>query len=330
MGRASKKLEDYLPETVQALAEQLLSRDSQEPIALLGFGENLKWLSRLLADAERIIALFDDRPDFHGYDCGAHSVKPIDQILAFQPAVIALCHDRIDDAKHAALALADSAASTLPVLIANRSPQSPFELSAELSLLGQAAKARAHSVNSDDRLYNLVQAVRQTDRLKGSVFEIGTFSGGSAAIIAETLRESGSDRKLRLFDSFSGIPASPLGVDHRWTAQFTNVSLAEVKSRFSDLPFVRVQPGDVTETVPNIEEPLSLVHFDADTLHATRALVPCLWERLQPGGIILFDDFGFLPNCLPLTAWLERWSSDLPHAFVFSLPSNGLLIRKSG
>ena len=73
-------------------------------------------------------------------------------------------------------------------------------------------RVRSHTMCSDARLRGLYRGVRGViqNEVPGDFVECGSARGGSAALIALTLRKLGANRPLWLFDTFEGLPAPTL------------------------------------------------------------------------------------------------------------------------
>ncbi|HUB86539.1 MAG TPA: TylF/MycF/NovP-related O-methyltransferase, partial [Verrucomicrobiae bacterium] len=80
-----------------------------------------------------------------------------------------------------------------------------------LPVLPRAAamfKAKRYTMATPDRCRHLWDACKQVlgRNVPGSFVECGVWKGGSSAIMALALRNSGQNRALHLFDSFEGLP----------------------------------------------------------------------------------------------------------------------------
>lgn len=321
----SLNTEDYYPEFVKAVLPRI---ESSEPVALVGFGENLKWLARILSERNQNFAIHDHRSEFVGYDCCRKTVRPLDEVSdGTSQVVVCFSEFNLVSGVVQILVVHPRLASipTLTYLTEHR----PWMDQLPYSHVFERATQRAQSVNSPGRLFNLLQLVEQTVDVDGDVVEFGTFAGGTAAILCEGLAEWAPQKHLLLFDSYEGLPASPLGVDARWQGAFANVSRKEVERRFEDKGTVHLITGDILDNLHRVPERLSLVHVDVDTYHAAQKVTEHIWPRLSPGGVVLFDDYGFFPNCAPLTVFVSEFAKRMPHAFRFYLPSNGFLMVKA-
>lgn len=147
--------------------------------------------------------------------------------------------------------------------------------------------------------------------VEGDFVEFGTGSGFSSSIIARTISEldRAKERKLWLFDSFTGLPPSTTAADLEsphvqsgvWGEGATRgLSAEEIigqVSRLIEPDRLIVREGWFADTVPAIEASarFGLVHVDGDLYESTMDCLVPLFERGQitQGAHVIFDDW----NC---------------------------------
>ncbi len=159
--------------------------------------------------------------------------------------------------------------------------------------------AKDHTACSRDRCYILWTTLRQALALPGDVIECGVFRGGTALLEAMTLREASEagTRKLHLFDSFEGMPETAEGIDRFKAGDFSTTSKARVQALLSDFPFVEIHAGFIPATFEDVRiEQICWAHIDVDLYQSVRDSIDFVYPRLCPGGIMIFDDYGF-PSC---------------------------------
>ena len=164
-------------------------------------------------------------------------------------------------------------------------------------------QVRAHTMCSNARLRGLYRALQYVvgGGIPGDVVECGTARGGSAALMALTLRHLGSRRNLWLFDTFEGLPApTSKDPDFELAALFTGTCLGtldEVRGLFDrlnvadDVHFVK---GLFQETLPLAPlSQIALLHIDGDWYESVRACLDSLYDKVVPHGVIQLDDYGY-------------------------------------
>jgi hypothetical protein len=105
-------------------------------------------------------------------------------------------------------------------------------------------------------------------------------------------------RRYHLFDTFAGIPDRGLTdreQDAGFAGRLRDTSVEYVRRRLEPWSGQLVfHVGDVFETLPDAETgELSLVHMDLNASEPTRAALEFAYPRVVPGGIIVFDDYGW-------------------------------------
>lgn len=159
-------------------------------------------------------------------------------------------------------------------------------------------RALSRSVLGKDRAYVLATMASQALGLKGSFMECGVYRGGSAAMFGQIIAESGKARKLYLFDTFAGMPETDKKMDYHVAGDFSDTSAESVAAFVNQPDIVVIRKGFVPDTFAGLEqESFAFAHIDMDIYQSTVDAMNFLWPRLERGGIIVFDDYGF-PSCL--------------------------------
>jgi hypothetical protein len=171
------------------------------------------------------------------------------------------------------------------------------------------------------RLLAVVDAVRYcaTRDVSGVFVECGVWRGGSVLAMILTLQHLGAaERDIYLYDTFEGMTApteddtsdaegsavtewhDAKQTDRRpWEDVFGEDKFNEdaVRAVLLDtgypaerLHFIR---GPVEKTLPRAApETLALLRLDTDWYESTRHELNHLFPRLQPGGVLIIDDYG--------------------------------------
>lgn len=143
--------------------------------------------------------------------------------------------------------------------------------------------------------------------LPGHIFELGVYKGASLVRLA-TYRdalENDYSRKIVGFDAFGEFPTEGLNVkddlefiDTFETAGGYGLDIEEVSTLLNLKGFENFQliKGNVFDTLPayletNPETRLSFLHLDMDVKEPTDFALEILYERVVPGGLIVFDDY---------------------------------------
>lgn len=134
----------------------------------------------------------------------------------------------------------------------------------------------------------------------GSVVECGTWKGGSAANLSLVCKIVG--RKLRIYDSFEGLPAGQPGDrEAKYYAKGDySGSLAEVRAnieRGGAIECCEFVPGWFEETLPKLSSPVLLAFVDVDLEASLDVCVRYLWPNLVDRGYLFIDEFLRLDYC---------------------------------
>jgi hypothetical protein len=317
---------DYVPGVVKRLLQRVYNEKSDK-IALYGFGDNMKWLFRLLRERGADPILCDWRSGFVGYDCGGKDLVSVDSLNDDPGTLLVVTVEEINDMKAGMRYLVDRGIKRMPVIYDRAEPHSPFHQEQPYKGIAERARARARSMISDEQLFDLIQFIRMTKDVPGDVVEYGSLHGGSGAVLAEAVKHYGK-RPVWLFDTFSGIPKSRYGLDHRWNGSFSNNSFREVQSAFKDCDNVTVVKGDIRETYNRVTNPISFGYVASDTMESGELLLDFMWPKLSRGGIVAVCDYGSYPNCVPLTVITDKFFEDKNDALIYYPANYGIFAVK--
>jgi O-methyltransferase len=184
---------------------------------------------------------------------------------------------------------------------------------------------------SADRLWVLHSLARQVMRLPGDFVECGVFKGGTAILFAQSIADfAGSEKKaLHLFDTFAGMPEVNAEKDFHHKGDFSDTSLEAVKARLTSFPKTEFHQGLIPDTFKDQSAlKVCFAHVDVDIYDSVYSCCEFLYPRLVPGGVMVFDDYGF-ESCPGAREAVDKWFANraevplvLPtgQAAVFKLP----------
>jgi len=188
------------------------------------------------------------------------------------------------------------------------------------------AKYREHTMISPERHKVNLEIIEKFSGVDGAVVECGVWRGGMIASIAETL---GDSRSYYLFDSFEGLPpageldgekAKEYQADVDAPYYFDNcaaeMSFAEAAMKMSgasDVHFIKGWFDKTTGTtqivnrgngvvssgasVGNGAENIAVLRLDGDWYESTKVCLDNLFDKVAPGGIVIFDDYDYWEGC---------------------------------
>lgn len=155
------------------------------------------------------------------------------------------------------------------------------------------SKIRDQTIVKEDRCYIIYEFCNHSLHLKGNFAECGVYKGGTAFIIANTLKNK--NKQLHLFDTFAGMPdmANKDQSSHK-KGDFGDVSLNAVENILRRFPFVVFHQGLIPKTFKAIkDEKFAFVHIDVDLYQTTKDCCSFFYNRMISGGVMIFDDYGF-------------------------------------
>ena len=150
------------------------------------------------------------------------------------------------------------------------------------------------------------------ERVEGDVLEFGVFGGISLALLAraQQMDPKGMHRRVAGFDSFSGLPESvdtherwktgDCATMHSWHPTLAVGDPVTPQATFDlfercGLPRPEIEAGAFDETlqrvIPEKYARVALLHVDCDLYESTRIVLDRVAPVLQPGSMVLFDDW---------------------------------------
>jgi O-methyltransferase len=176
---------------------------------------------------------------------------------------------------------------------------------------------KPYTIVSPDRCYVLYSLALQATHLDGEWYECGVYRGGTAMLFASIITKHGQpslNARLHLFDTFEGMFDTQVDVDYHNKGDFFDTSVEDVRSRLmsvvSDLKAVSFHKGLIPLTFRNLEEHrIAFAYVDVDIYRSVIDCCDFIYPRLQPGGFLIFDDYG-MPTCPGARKAIDEFFSD--------------------
>ncbi len=196
-----------------------------------------------------------------------------------------------------------------------------------------AFDGKASDVNEESwqwRLHILTWAASEALCLDGDFVECGTFRGFMSAVVCDYLDFERQPKRFFLYDSFSGLSeawstARELELNKAY-AEATDYNVESVRARFSRYTNVHVIQGIVPdvlyETAP---ERIAYLHIDLNAAEAEIGALDLLFDRVVPGGRIVFDDFGRIPK---LHEAETKWMQERGYRILELPTGQGLVVKR--
>lgn len=193
-----------------------------------------------------------------------------------------------------------------------------------LQLVGEAGGLK--SINAGRR-WTIYQLIRLTKDVLGDTAECGVFRGATSYVIAAFGAQSQPAKSHHMFDSFEGLSAPVAQDGTHWQPNDLDDSFGPAQARLSRFPSARFYKGWIPEHFPEVSERrFSFVHIDVDLYEPTRDSIAFFYPRLNPGGIVVCDDYGSAA-CPGATKAMDDFLRDTPEKIVGLSDGGGFFIK---
>lgn len=179
------------------------------------------------------------------------------------------------------------------------------------------------------RLHELHRLAGSMAPVSGDMLEVGVWRGGSAAILGARARDI-PGCKLWLADTFAGVPKSSSGHDTLYVGgEHADTSVAQVEAllaRCGISEYEILRGLFPQETGTRLQDrSFRLVHIDVDAYESASRTFEWAWPRVVPGGVIIFDDFGFW-GCEGVTH-LANELCNRGHLVIHNLNGHAIVVK---
>ena len=170
---------------------------------------------------------------------------------------------------------------------------------------------QTHTMVDIYRLWTLWTIMQQIPN--GDVLEIGSWRGGSGTVLARAARRrtGGAPGQIFLADTFAGVVKAGERDTYYKGGEHANTSPDIVRELLSGAGadgvelLVGIFPDDTGEQIA--DRRLALCHIDVDVYQSAKDCFEWAWPRMVPGGVIVFDDYGFY-GCEGVTEYVKEIS----------------------
>jgi O-methyltransferase len=181
------------------------------------------------------------------------------------------------------------------------------------------------------RCYELWTLVEQSQKLAGSLIEIGVWRGGTGALIAQRAKLSGITDPIYLCDTFTGVVKASAHDPLYQGGEHHDTSLGLVEDLVYNqlkLEHVKILQGIFPEETANVldHESFRFCHIDVDVYHSAKDITEWLWNKLTIGGMIVYDDYGFF-GYAGVTTYVEEQRHALDRLVLYNLNGHAVIIK---
>jgi O-methyltransferase len=176
------------------------------------------------------------------------------------------------------------------------------------------------------RLYELWYLDDQLKHVEGEYIEIGTYKGGSAALIAK----KNSNSTFFVCDTFQGV-ASASEHDNKYLGgEHSDVTKKDIVNFFNSLQIknYKIIEGIFPESASNFLDntKIKYCHIDVDTYLSAKNSYDFLWNKISKGGMIIFDDYGFI-GTEGVTKFVNEIKDDSENIFFHNLNGHAIIVK---
>ena len=180
--------------------------------------------------------------------------------------------------------------------------------------------------------YELWSLVQQSAKLTGALMEVGVWRGGTGGLIAKAAEKFGITDTVYLCDNFEGIvKAGPndwffKGGELKNTAETIVYDLINQKL---GIKYVKILKGIFPDETAYLvtDSKFRFCHIDVVVYKSAKDIVEWIWDKMVPGGVLVFDDYGFR-HCSGITRFVNEQKSRLDNFYIYNLCGHGILIKR--
>jgi O-methyltransferase len=181
------------------------------------------------------------------------------------------------------------------------------------------------------RCWELWTLAGQTEKLGGGILEVGVWRGGTGALMAKRSQFAAAKDSVYLCDTFEGVVKAGSndtfykGGEHADTDRH----MVEALLQALDLKNVRILKGIFPDETGHLVDPgarFRLCHIDVDVYSSARDVMSWIWDRMVPGGIVVYDDYGF-SACEGITRYVNEQAGETDRLVLHNLNGHAIVIK---
>lgn len=181
------------------------------------------------------------------------------------------------------------------------------------------------------RCYELWKLIEQSAKLnEGSIIEIGVWRGGTGAIIAKQAKRCNIEEEVFLCDTFSGCVKAGTNDSAYIGGEHSDTSEQTVKDLFQQLNIdnVSILTGIFPDNTGSVVEDkkFRFCHIDVDIYQSAKDIVDWIWDKMVPGGIFVYDDYGFM-GCDGITKYVDEQMKLKDRLVIYNLNGHAIVIK---
>lgn len=163
-------------------------------------------------------------------------------------------------------------------------------------------------------------AANQVKDLEGDFFEFGTYFGILPMTICRYLNFEEVNKNFYLYDTWGPLPG--------YHTSYPDDIYELVKQRFKKYRNVQLVRGLIPEAIKYHQiDKIAYMSLDMNSSEPERAVLDLLFEKVVPGGIIYFDDYGWGEKS-KLRETVDEFFSNKRETLLHFPSGNSIVIKK--
>lgn len=209
------------------------------------------------------------------------------------------------------------------------STYAPWQSDAEFNRIRR--QVRRNTLVDTWRLHELWSLLAELTEIPGSIIEVGVWRGGSGCLMASRAAALGIVDPVYLCDTWEGIVKTGAVDTYYHDGKHDDTSREIVERLVARLGLSNVEllqgifPEDTGATIA--DRNFRLAHVDVDVYRSAADVVDWVWPRLSPGGIVVFDDYGF-PATPGVTKLVDEHRGRDDRLVLHNLNGHGLIVKR--
>ena len=195
------------------------------------------------------------------------------------------------------------------------------------------AAVRGHTLVDLYRCWELWHLLGQVRGVDGDILEVGTWRGGTGALLGRRAADLRLAAEIFLCDTFTGVVKAGAEDPNYGGGEHADTALPVVEDllRRLELDNVRILQGIFPdETAAAVaERTFRFCHIDVDAYRSARDVLHWVWPRLAVGGVVVFDDFGF-PSTTGIARLVHEEEGAPDRVCLQNLNGHAVFVKTSG
>jgi O-methyltransferase len=190
---------------------------------------------------------------------------------------------------------------------------------------------RKHTFVDVWRCHELWTLLGELREVPGAILEVGVWRGGTGALLGARAKGLELDETVYLCDTWTGVVKTTDVDTYYRDGKHDDTSRAIVERLVADMGLANVEllegifPDETGDRIAG--ETFRLCHCDVDVYESAKGVLDWVWPRLSPGGVVVFDDYGF-SACPGVTKLVDEQRMRDDRLVLHNLNGHGILVKR--